>query len=201
VENESDTAPDSLPAERVVTVNQIVAWNIARYRRAEGLTQQGLASRLGWPQNKVSEAERSWDGKRTREFDAQVLTELCEALGVPLLALFLPPEDPEYELLYPGPGGRGLSGMPELMKLIMPETGEDGPAVNTFRGRFQIAAGKYLHEEWAAEAAVLLRRAEPREMSAARRTRMLALLPGLRAAIREFEDIADIIGTELQEGQ
>jgi transcriptional regulator with XRE-family HTH domain len=184
------------PPQRLVTINQIVAWNIARYRRAEGLTQKALGERLGRSHAWVSEAERSWDGGRTREFDAQLLTELCEALGVPLLALFLPPEDPEGELLYPGPGGREWSGMPELMKLIMPETGEDYPAVNTFRARFQIAADEYLHAEQAAEVAALLRQAEPREMSADRRARMLALVPGLSAAIREFEDIAGIIGRD-----
>ena len=51
METESDAQPD-LP-RRLVTVNQIVALNIAWLRRQAGLTQEELGDLLGWPQNKL----------------------------------------------------------------------------------------------------------------------------------------------------
>jgi transcriptional regulator with XRE-family HTH domain len=64
-----------------------------------GLTQEELGDRLrGWtskPWGKagVSAVERSWDGKRLRQFDADLLFGLAVALDVPVTAFFLPPDD------------------------------------------------------------------------------------------------------------
>lgn len=77
----------------MTTPNQVVAWNMARYRKAAGLSQAELGKRLGgWSAVSVSAAERSWDGKRIRKFDADELIAVASALGVPVFALFLPPD-------------------------------------------------------------------------------------------------------------
>lgn len=88
-------------ADRLVGINQLIGYNVACYRKAAGLTQEELGKRLGgWTKVAVSAAERSWDGKRVRRFDADELVALAWALGVPVLALLLPPEDIRHELSY-----------------------------------------------------------------------------------------------------
>src|SRR5260370_31560685 len=85
---------------RHVTINQVVAHNVTRFRKAAGLTQEELGERLGgWTKAAVSEAERTWDGKRIRQFVADTLAALATALGIPLLALFLPPDQDRGERL------------------------------------------------------------------------------------------------------
>src|SRR5580704_18026639 len=87
----ADRAP--LP-ERTVTVNQLVAYNMAFYRKAAGLNQEELGVRLGgWSAASVSAAERSWDSGRVKKFDADEVAGIAAALGVPVIAGFLPPED------------------------------------------------------------------------------------------------------------
>ncbi|MEU9839717.1 hypothetical protein AB0C69_10905, partial [Actinomadura sp. NPDC048032] len=60
-----------LPAA-AITLNQLVAYNMAYFRKAAGLTQEDLGKLLrGWTQKPwgkaaVSAAERAWDGKRPR---------------------------------------------------------------------------------------------------------------------------------------
>lgn len=88
---------EELPG-RHITVNQVVAYNMAYFRKVAGLTQEELGQRLtGWtskPWSKaaVSAAERSWDGKRIRQFDADLIYGLARALSVPVSAFFLPPD-------------------------------------------------------------------------------------------------------------
>lgn len=83
---------------RHVTINQIVAYNMAYFRKAAGLTQEELARELlGWtakPWSKaaVSAAERAWDGRRVRQFDADLIFGLAVALRIPISAFFLPPD-------------------------------------------------------------------------------------------------------------
>lgn len=155
-ESENDTGTDA-PA-RLVTVNQVVAWNIAWYRHEEGLTQQELASRLGWPQNKVSEAERSWNGKRTREFDAETLAGLSVALGVPVGAFFLPPTDDgkpvRYVIRPPGQAEDLPAG--ELMAILVSYSDNDSNAAAGYRRRLLSATGRYLDPDWMAEVAAWL---------------------------------------------
>lgn len=87
-----------LPAVRV-TLNQIVAWNMAYFRKAAGLTQEELGKLLqGWTQRPwgkagVSAAERAWDGKRPRQFDADLILGLARAMDVPIAAFYLPPDN------------------------------------------------------------------------------------------------------------
>jgi transcriptional regulator with XRE-family HTH domain len=137
---------DALPP-RLVTVNQVVAWNIGWYRRQAGLTQLQVAEQLGWPQNKVSEAERSWDGKRTREFDAQLLADLAAVFGVPVVAFFLPPLDAGAEVVFPGPDGEPRT-MTDLMWLAMPDNDDETPVLTAYRRRFRLQGQQYLDKEW-----------------------------------------------------
>lgn len=98
-------APQEATPTRVITPNQLVAYNVAFYRNALGMTQEELAGHLtshtheAWSKATVSAAERSfYEGARVRQFDANDLMALSSALGVPLLGFFLPPtEDGESE--------------------------------------------------------------------------------------------------------
>ena len=82
-----------------INVNQVVAYNVREARRTRGWTQEALALRLeavtGIPFSlaTVSALERTWEGDRRRQFDAQMLTQLAVALDVPIAWFFLPPPD------------------------------------------------------------------------------------------------------------
>lgn len=79
-----------------LTVNQLVAYNLARARRADGSTQEEVAARLTaitgkrWTAATLGAAERSWESGRTREFDANELAAFCIAFDQPLAFFFLP---------------------------------------------------------------------------------------------------------------
>jgi transcriptional regulator with XRE-family HTH domain len=134
---------------REITLNQIVAWNLAWYRRRAGLTQVQLGERLGWAgKTSVSEAERSWDGKRVREFDAQTTAAIARALGVPLMALYLPPADDGFTCMYhltpPGSEEKPMP-MPDVMAyLVMPDFPSDDPVMEAYRHRLREAVALYL---------------------------------------------------------
>jgi len=140
---------------REVTVNQVVAWNIARWRRALGLTQAQLGPKIGMSGAVLSEAERSWDGKRTREFDAQLLTVITLALGVPLAALFLPPEDDGATIRYVIRDGAGRPyPMGDYMALaVMPDNDDQTPVMTDYRDRLNAAAARYLDPAWMTDVA------------------------------------------------
>jgi transcriptional regulator with XRE-family HTH domain len=139
---------------RVITVNQVVAWNMGRYRRAMRMTQEGLACHLGWNTQQVSDAERSWKSGRTREFDAQLLTAIAIALGVPVIALLIPPaadgDGERYEI--PLPDGGTLDMAAYMAEAVSPDTDGEGPAVGSYRERYHDAAHRYLPPEVAAVA-------------------------------------------------
>lgn len=75
--------------------DQLVAGRIAAEVRAEigrqGMSQQALADRLGWPQPRLS--RRLTDGKTAVPFTVVELTAVASTLGVPL-AQFLPAAPP-----------------------------------------------------------------------------------------------------------
>lgn len=149
MESEIDTETDA--SERLITVNQVVAWNIAWFRRQAGMTQQELADRLGWPQNKVSEAERSVNGKRTREFDAETLIGVAVAFDIPLNALFLPPLDDQRGAVYRirPPGLAQPVGMAEMLGVVLygdPDT--HSTVMEAYRDRLLGAVGKYHGDDW-----------------------------------------------------
>jgi transcriptional regulator with XRE-family HTH domain len=136
-----DSSPDGAPAEKV-SVDQLVALNIRHWRTAAGLTQAELGERLGWSAANVSAAERSVDPARdARRFDAQTLTELALALGVPLAALFLPPDDDGKRVSYCFTATGRTWGMGDLMELVvMPDSVDDSPLLEAYRERFNAAA-------------------------------------------------------------
>lgn len=122
-----------------LTVNQIVAWNLAHFRAAAGLTQEELGQRIGWSKAVVSAAERSWDGKRVRQFSADDLLTIATALGIPITAMFLPPEDDGIDVRYylnvpvcttsDGRVGHLTHTMHDLMLFVVPDAiaGPDDP--------------------------------------------------------------------------
>jgi transcriptional regulator with XRE-family HTH domain len=93
-------------AAGVVSVRQVVAYNMVRARRERGMTQDELGASLTkltgrpWSRATVSAAETGWDGagKRVRHFDVNELAALALALRVPVSWFFTPPPD--------GPTGR-----------------------------------------------------------------------------------------------
>lgn len=158
MEDENGTETAGLPL-RQVTVNQIVGWNIGHLRRAAGMTQRELGGLLGWTNVAVSEAERSFDGSRTRLFDAQELTQIALALEVPLTALLLPPGDDGIEAHYiiAAPGA-GIAGMREYMEMcVLPDSDEDSPVMDSYRGRLVAVLERHFAPEYAARASAWLR--------------------------------------------
>lgn len=124
-----------------VTVNQLVAYNLAAFRKAAGLGQQELGGPLRWSVASVSAAERSWDGKRVKKFDADEIMLIAAVLGVPLAALFLPPEDHgtavRYVLDLAEDQARDLA---DVLPLAFPDFEGDSAAMDAYRKRV-IAAG------------------------------------------------------------
>jgi transcriptional regulator with XRE-family HTH domain len=147
-DTEQAVSADADLIERKVTINQLVGYNMAEYRRAAGLTQDELGKRLGgWTKVAVSAAERSWDGKRVRKFDADELVTLAGALGVPVVALFLLPEDAGTAKRYvlDGPGFPDLTTL--LLRDILPARGGDSPPLAAYRKRL-MALGVSDIESW-----------------------------------------------------
>jgi transcriptional regulator with XRE-family HTH domain len=135
-----------------LTLNQVVAANINLYRQAAGITQRELGARVGWSNVSVSEAERSRDGRIHREFDAAELGALAWALGVPVVALFLPPPGDDGEGRYAA-GSVTLDAAGLMSALVMPDSDDDTPPMQAYRERFNAAAGRWLDPEWAAAVA------------------------------------------------
>jgi transcriptional regulator with XRE-family HTH domain len=137
---EHEVSEDADLIEHKMTINQLVGYNMAQYRRAAGLTQAELGKRLGrWTKVAVSAAERSQDGIRVRKFDADELVTIARALGVPVIALFLPPEDDGiiWRYVLDGPGFPDLSTLlPHIMAGPIP----DSPPMAAYRKRL-IALG------------------------------------------------------------
>lgn len=84
---------------RLLSYNQLVAYNLERIRRASGLTQEVVGQRMAvwtgkeWSVASVSAAERSHATPRVRRFDADDLAALSGIFGVPIEWFFLPPGD------------------------------------------------------------------------------------------------------------
>lgn len=131
---------DSNRSPAVLTVNQVVAYNIARARRALGWTQADTAARLEettgkpWSAATLGASERSFDGGRVREFDANELVAFSIVFGQPVAYFFIPPDLGETTGIYfldnriAGLGGaagsrekfvaRGMSEMDLLAKAV-----------------------------------------------------------------------------------
>ena len=194
VDYENGRPPDAAqPACRHVTINQVIAWNMAYFRRAAGITQEELGELIGGrPKTAVSADERSWDGKRTREFDAEAITVLAAALGVPVLALFLPPEDDGITEHYVY-GSDGESTMTDLMRAVVPDTGYDTPVMDAYRKRLDAAVTYYADPGFAAQVARFLRDATDGELRADRAARIRQRQAELEAVAGELADIAGLL--------
>ncbi len=134
---------------RVVTVNQVVAWNLAHYRQAAGWTQRQLAAALGWSEGKVSDAERSWHSGKTREFNAQELAVIAVALGIPVMALLLPPaaDGRDETLSITLPGGRAIGMAGYMAAAVAPDPASAAPASDAYRRAYASAVRRYLPPE------------------------------------------------------
>jgi transcriptional regulator with XRE-family HTH domain len=83
------------------SINSLVASNVTAARMRRGMTQQRLGERLEavtgrrWSKATVSALERSADGVKVRQFDADDLVAIAHVLDAPLLSLFMPPS-PEF---------------------------------------------------------------------------------------------------------
>lgn len=132
------TEDEQPPPAVTLAMDQVVAINVRYWRKAAGLTQAQLGERLGWSAAVVSAAERSVaENRDRRRFDAQELTELCIALGVPLSALFLPPPGDGEEASYQFTAGGRQYSMDELMEQVtMPDTVTDTVVMEDYRERF-----------------------------------------------------------------
>ncbi len=85
-----------------MTANQLVAYNLKRARERLSLTQEAAAQRIRpysgktWSVASLSDAERSAENGRTREFDANELLAFARAFERPIAWFFTPPDDLEY---------------------------------------------------------------------------------------------------------
>lgn len=85
-------------ADTTISASQLVAYNLSRIRKALGLSQEQAAERLEpylgvrWSKAVYSAAERSYQGKRVRQFTAAELAAFALAFGVPVLYFYLPPK-------------------------------------------------------------------------------------------------------------
>lgn len=143
---------DELPAEDV-TIDQVIAWNMRHWRRAGGMTQEELGRHIGWSAANVSAAERSVEEHRDkRRFDAQTITGIAAALCIPVVALFLPPEDDGRGKRYQWHTSRGRPrGMASLMELVLHDNDHETDVMDEYKARFRSFTAAYLGEEWGAE--------------------------------------------------
>lgn len=191
VDSAQEVTPDGEPV--AVTVDQIVAANMRYWRKAAGLTQEELGDRIGWSAPNVSAVEKSaGEGRERRRLDAQALAQIALALGVPLIALFLPPEDDGTGKTYQF-AGHGMRDLVE--RVVMPDSDDDTPVMDAYRERLTAAADRYLDPAWAREIGQMLGQAESAEERAARIARLRMRRADLLRAADELADIADTLET------
>jgi transcriptional regulator with XRE-family HTH domain len=196
------------PSEREVTPNMLVAYNMARWRRANGMTQEQLGAELGgWTKIAVSAAERSWDGGRVRKFDADLIADLASIFRIPVPAFFLPPEDDGKAARYVIRGDGGMVPMDEYFRLLMPEPDweADTPAAVAYQQAVIAATAKYVDGEAAenlASAVSDLAAAEQvktaLEDARANREAIHGIYPVLDAALRENAVLQDALERALR---
>jgi hypothetical protein len=80
-----------------MTPNQIVAYNLNQARLWKGWTQEEAADALApfvgsrWSKANFSAAERSMDGQRIRNFDADEIVAFARTFDLPVTFFFMPP--------------------------------------------------------------------------------------------------------------
>ncbi|MBC2903992.1 helix-turn-helix domain-containing protein [Streptomyces cupreus] len=147
-----------LSPQEAPTVNQLVAYNMTRARRARGWTQQQVADRLekytgrSWSKASISAAERSWQGGRPRKFDADELLALSVIFDTPIAYFLLPMEEGNRAIAMAQPEDRGgggayIAGVPLLLsRVLMDRMATEGGS--EFFVRAHAAALKYLKVDW-----------------------------------------------------
>ena len=139
----------SLPGVHV-TIDQVVAMNIRRWRKLLGITQEELAGRVGWTSTNLSAAELSaQEGKDKRRFDAHTLVTFARALEVSVPALLMPPEDDGIAKRYLFHSGAGdysdCLQMSDLVTLIISEPWDDDSSQGqAYRSRYFTMLSTYL---------------------------------------------------------
>lgn len=145
------------PQERRITPNMLVAHNMTRWRRAADMTQEQLGERLGgWTKTAVSAAERSWDGKRVRQFDADLIASLARIFGVPVTAFFLPPADDGQAFRYMVETGNGPVSVAGFFVSAVAEfavVGPESPGGTAYREALIAAVARYTDPGTVARAA------------------------------------------------
>lgn len=184
-----------------VTADQVVALNLRHWRRAAGLTQKEAGALLGWSEDNMSSAERSWDPARDRRrFDAATLADIALTLGVPLAALFLPPPgdgDGDSARYLLAARGRNYAMGDMMALLVMPDNDDDTTVMQAYRARFNEAAARYLDPQWAATAAGLVGAG----LSPSARADLAARLAGQRdALLRAAQLLGDLSGAIRENG-
>lgn len=141
---------ESLPAA-ALTADQVVAWNIRFWRQHAGITQKKLGELMGWTEGNMSAIERSAEEHRDkRRFDAQTIAKLAETLGVPVVAMLLPPDDDGQGRRYVWQDGERARDMRDLMVTVMHYNGE-AELTDIYRDRYRGAVTFYVDEQWGAE--------------------------------------------------
>ena len=184
------------PPEKAVTIDQVIAANMRYWRREARMTQEELGKLIGQSDANVSALERSADDNREkRRFDAQAITEIALALGVPIPALFLPPADDRAaaEYIFTTADGRS-HGMAAIVEhLGVPDPDSDSHLTDLYRDRYNSAALTYLPGDWAAAVARFLQAAAmPGEMADQSRRLRERRAELLRTAA-ELDDLAAAI--------
>ncbi|HEX3957852.1 MAG TPA: helix-turn-helix transcriptional regulator [Trebonia sp.] len=200
-------APDGLPV-RLVTVNDVVSMNLAHFRKAAGLSQQELANQIGWLKQVVSTAERSWEGRRTRNFTVGDLIDIAGGLGIPLAALLLPPDDDGTAVTYvvDGLDGSGPQLLRDLVPMVMADSSSyDGESAVVKEFRRRLLAGKWhldrpeAQQETGVEAGKGIRQATVRALEETIRTiteHAVAIAGGDPAIVERVEqETIDLLAT------
>lgn len=109
-----------------LTINEVIAFNLARARRRAGWTQEEAAERLSqamgkrWSNATLGAAERSWETERVREFNGDELMAFSKVYGQPLAYWFLPPDGGEKTQTYRlGADGQEISNF-DLLRTVLP---------------------------------------------------------------------------------
>ena len=199
MDHEPQAPPGGL---RVVTltVDQVVALNLWRWRREAGLTQEAAGKLLGLSADNLGQAERSRDPRQPpRRFDARAVTDIALTLGVPVAALFLPPPDDGDGTRYLLAAAGRHYDMAEMMALLtMPDNDDETPVMDAYRARFNEAAGRYLSPQWAAVAARLVGAGMSPQAAADTAATLRDDRAALLRAAERFGALAD--GLDAQEG-
>lgn len=182
--------------KREITINQIVAWNMAYWRRHAGLTQEQLGKLIGWSKNVVSAAERSWDSDRPRQFTADDMIALADALEVPLPGLFLPPDNDGgdcFHVFKVQDDAGGERTMQDLVHWLVTDPGHDTDVMAVYRRRYAAAFRLYAGPEFAEQVARGLREATGEELAIDRAAQIRARAEDLATAALEMRTIADAL--------